>query len=50
MDTGGYVIDKILDVAGQKGTGKWTGIAALDEGTPLTLIGEAVFAPLPLFL
>ncbi len=43
-DTGGYVIDKILDVAGQKGTGKWTGIAALDEGTPLTLIGEAVFA------
>ena len=34
----------ILDTAGQKGTGKWTGIAALDEGVPLTLIGEAVFA------
>ena len=32
------------DTAGQKGTGKWTGIAALDEGVPLTLIGEAVFA------
>jgi 6-phosphogluconate dehydrogenase len=38
------LVDKILDVAGQKGTGKWTGIAALDEGVPLTLIGEAVFA------
>lgn len=38
------VVDKILDTAGQKGTGKWTGIAALDEGVPLTLIGEAVFA------
>ena len=34
----------ILDTAGQKGTGKWTGIAALDLGIPLTLIGEAVFA------
>ncbi|MBQ9415294.1 MAG: decarboxylating NADP(+)-dependent phosphogluconate dehydrogenase [Clostridia bacterium] len=41
---GSYVVDKILDTAGQKGTGKWTGIAALDEGVPLTLIGEAVFA------
>lgn len=41
---GGYLIDKILDTAGQKGTGKWTAIAALDEGIPLTLIGEAVFA------
>jgi 6-phosphogluconate dehydrogenase len=38
------LVDKILDTAGQKGTGKWTGIAALDEGIPLTLIGEAVFA------
>lgn len=41
---GGYLIDKILDTAGQKGTGKWTAVAALDEGIPLTLIGEAVFA------
>ncbi|NLE70307.1 MAG: decarboxylating NADP(+)-dependent phosphogluconate dehydrogenase [Clostridiales bacterium] len=38
------LIDKILDAAGQKGTGKWTGIAALEEGVPLTLIAEAVFA------
>ncbi len=38
------VVDKILDAAGQKGTGKWTSIAALDEGIPLTLIGEAVYA------
>lgn len=38
------LVDKILDTAGQKGTGKWTSIAALDEGIPLTLIGEAVFA------
>lgn len=37
-------MDKILDTAGQKGTGKWTGITALDEGVPLTLIGEAVFS------
>jgi len=41
---GNAVVDYILDTAGQKGTGKWTGIAALDEGVPLTLIGEAVFA------
>jgi len=41
---GSATVDKILDTAGQKGTGKWTGIAALDEGVPLTLIGEAVFA------
>jgi len=41
---GAEVIDLILDTAGQKGTGKWTAIAALDEGMPLTLIGEAVFA------
>jgi 6-phosphogluconate dehydrogenase len=38
------LIDKILDTAGQKGTGKWTGISALELGTPVTLIGEAVFA------
>ena len=38
------LVDIILDTAGQKGTGKWTGIAALDEGVPLTLISEAVFA------
>jgi 6-phosphogluconate dehydrogenase len=37
-------LDYILDAAGQKGTGKWTVVEALDEGTPLTLIGEAVFA------
>jgi 6-phosphogluconate dehydrogenase len=41
---GEATVDKILDAAGQKGTGKWTVIEALDEGTPLTLIGEAVFA------
>ena len=38
------LLDKILDVAGQKGTGKWTVINALDLGIPLTLIGESVFA------
>lgn len=38
------MVDLILDVAGQKGTGKWTGMAALDEGVALTLIGEAVFS------
>ena len=44
-DTDGKpLVDKILDTAGQKGTGKWTGIAALDLGIPLTLIGEAVFS------
>ncbi len=41
---GSPIVEKILDTAGQKGTGKWTAIAALDEGIPLTLIGEAVFA------
>ncbi len=41
---GSPLVDKILDVAGQKGTGKWTGINALDLGIPVTLIGEAVFA------
>ncbi len=43
-DDGAPLVDKILDTAGQKGTGKWTAISALDEGIPLTLIGEAVFA------
>ncbi len=43
-EEGQPVVDLILDTAGQKGTGKWTAIAALDAGMPLTLIGEAVFA------
>ena len=43
-ETGQPMVDVILDTAGQKGTGKWTGITALDLGMPLTLIGEAVFA------
>jgi len=43
-EDGTPLVNKILDTAGQKGTGKWTAIAALDEGIPLTLIGEAVFA------
>lgn len=37
------LVEKILDKAGQKGTGKWTTINALDLGMPVTLIGEAVF-------
>ncbi len=41
---GDPLVEKILDTAGQKGTGKWTGIAALDLGIPLTLIGESVFS------
>jgi 6-phosphogluconate dehydrogenase len=41
---GEALVEKILDTAGQKGTGKWTGIAALELGIPLTLIGEAVSA------
>jgi 6-phosphogluconate dehydrogenase len=43
-EDGQPLVDRILDAAGQKGTGKWTGIEALDLGVPLTLIGEAVFA------
>ena len=43
-DDGLPLVDKILDSAGQKGTGKWTAIDALESGIPLTLIGEAVFA------
>ena len=43
-DDGQPLIDKILDTAGQKGTGKWTAVSALDLGMPVTLIGESVFA------
>jgi len=43
-DDGVPLIDKILDTAGQKGTGKWTGISSLELGVPVTLIGEAVYA------
>jgi 6-phosphogluconate dehydrogenase len=43
-EQGQAVVDLILDSAGQKGTGKWTVNSALEEGTPLTLVGEAVFA------
>lgn len=43
-EDGEPLVEKILDTAGQKGTGKWTASAALDQGVPLTLIGEAVFA------
>ncbi len=43
-EAGEYVVDKILDTAGQKGTGKWTAISALEMGIPLTLISEAVSA------
>jgi len=43
-DDGQPMVDKILDAAGQKGTGKWTSVSALDLGMPVTLIGEAVFA------
>lgn len=43
-DDGEPLVEKILDTAGQKGTGKWTGISALNLGVPLTLIGEAVFS------
>lgn len=43
-DREGSVVDRILDAAGQKGTGKWTAITALEEGVPLNFITEAVFA------
>jgi len=43
-DDGAALVDKILDTAGQKGTGKWTCLSALDLGMPVTLIGEAVFS------
>lgn len=44
MFIGKYLLPKIRDTAGQKGTGKWTGMSALEYGVPVTLIGEAVFA------
>lgn len=43
-EDGEPLVDKILDTAGQKGTGKWTAITSMEEGVPLTLIGEAVYA------
>ncbi len=43
-EDGKPLVDKILDTAGQKGTGKWTVFSALDLGQPVTLIGESVFA------
>jgi 6-phosphogluconate dehydrogenase len=43
-EKGEYVVDQILDTAGQKGTGKWTSVSSLDLGMPVTLIGEAVYA------
>merc|ERR1719513_262671 len=43
-ETGDILLEKIKDSAGQKGTGKWTAISALDMGMPVTLIGESVFA------
>ena len=43
-ENGEYTLDKILDTAGQKGTGKWTSVSSLDLGMPVTLIGEAVYA------
>ena len=43
-EDGSPLVEKILDSAGQKGTGRWTVASALELGTPLTLIGEAVFA------
>ena len=43
-EDGSPIVEKILDTAGQKGTGKWTSVASLDEGIPLTLISEAVYS------
>jgi len=43
-ENGDYLLEKIRDSAGQKGTGKWTAISALEYGMPVTLIGESVFA------
>jgi 6-phosphogluconate dehydrogenase len=43
-ESGQYVIDLILDTAGQKGTGKWTAVSALDLGVATTLVAEAVFS------
>jgi 6-phosphogluconate dehydrogenase len=43
-ENNGYTVDQILDTAGQKGTGKWTSVTALDLGIPMTMVSEAVFA------
>jgi 6-phosphogluconate dehydrogenase len=43
-ESGQYVLDLIVDAAGQKGTGKWTAVSALDMGVPMTLVTEAVFS------
>lgn len=43
-EDGSALVDKILDTAGQKGTGKWTAVESLNQGIPLTLITEAVYA------
>ncbi|KAI8817146.1 6-phosphogluconate dehydrogenase [Fimicolochytrium jonesii] len=43
-EDGQPLVEKIRDAAGQKGTGKWTAISALDLGIPVTLVSEAVFA------
>jgi len=43
-EDGSPLLEKIMDSAGQKGTGKWTAINALDLGMPVTLIGESVFS------
>src|SRR5215203_404428 len=44
MNKQGYLVDSVLDTAGQKGTGKWTSVNALDMGIPANSIAEAVFA------
>lgn len=50
-DTDGTpLVEKIRDAAGQKGTGKWTAISALDKGMPVTLIGKSGPGPYPLAL
>jgi 6-phosphogluconate dehydrogenase len=43
-DTNAFLVDRVLDAAGQKGTGKWTSVNALDMGIPANAIAEAVFA------
>ena len=44
-DSGEFLLPKIKDTAGQKGTGKWTAISALDYGIPVTLIGKCIEYP-----
>lgn len=43
-ESGEVVLEKILDAAGQKGTGKWTAISSMELGQPVTLVAEAVYA------